>query len=646
MLQISLNGKHIDCAPEITPFALVSQILPQKASMFCLATLNDKAVPWHSPLSKSGTLKLYDFQTDEGKQTFWHSGAHLMAQALLKFFPEAYLAFGPATEQGFYYDLDLRGKELSAEIISEVEQEFLRLASLNSPILCEELSYQQALDYYTKYPNPYKTEHIHTLKNQYITFYTQEGFADLCRGPHIPHTGPLKAFKIMNIAGAYFKGDKNNPMLTRVYGVAFPSSKDLRLHLQYLEQAQKRDHRKLGKDLELFTFSDRVGMGLPLWLPKGALLRARLQNFLHDLQMRAGYEPVITPHIGKKDLYVTSGHYEKYGEDSFQPIQTPKENELFFLKPMNCPHHCEIYKANNYSYRDLPVRFAEFGTVYRYEQHGELHGLTRVRSFTQDDAHLFCRPDQVLSEFQKVIDIVLYVFKVMGFTDYVAQVSLRDPHNLGKYIGEEDQWKEAEQAIVQATEAKGLPIQIAYGEAAFYGPKLDFMIRDAVGRKWQLGTIQVDYNLPQRFDLTYTDAEGKFLRPVMIHRAPFGSLERFVAVLLEHTEGRLPLWLTPIQLKVLPVSDKVQDYVREIELQLRGADLRFEVDWRSETINKKIRTAELQKIPYMLIIGEKEAEQGAISVRVHRKGMLGSFSMEEFLVKMQAEAQLPEFAQA
>lgn len=646
MLHIILsNGKQLECSKETTPYTLANEFYPAQVSDFCLATLDDKAIAWHNPLPNSGKLQFYDFNTEEGKQTFWHSAAHVMAQALKKIFPKAYLAFGPATENGFYYDLDLQGSEITAEIIHQIEEEFVVLAKNNYIFSCQKVSYEQALEHYEKYFNPYKIEHIHTLKNSNITLYTQGDFTDLCQGPHLPSTGMLRAFKVLNIAGAYFKGDKQNKMLTRVYGIAFPSNKELRIYLQYLEQAQKRDHRKLGKDLALFTFSEKVGMGLPLWLPKGALLRSRLQNFLHDLQIKTGYGPVITPHIGKKDLYVTSGHYEKYGEDSFQPIQTPRENELFFLKPMNCPHHCEIYKTHSYSYRDLPIRFAEFGTVYRYEQHGELHGLTRVRSFTQDDAHIFCRPDQVLDEFKKVIDIVLYVFQVVGFEDYVAQVSLRDMSNLTKYIGKEQQWKDAEQAIIQAAEEKSLPLKIVYGEAAFYGPKLDFMIRDAVGRKWQLGTIQVDYNLPERFDLVYTDQEGRLVRPVMIHRAPFGSLERFIAVLLEHTEGRLPFWLAPVQIKILPINDKVSDYVEELEMVLSKSELRYEIDFRNETINKKVRMAEMQKIPYILIIGEKEAAEKTIALRAHRQGMIGNMSIEEFLENMDKLRQIPDYTQ-
>jgi threonyl-tRNA synthetase len=582
------------------------------------------------PINNDAKLVLLTWNDTEGKSTMWHSSAHLMAEALEALYPGTKFGIGPAIENGFYYDIDLGGKAFSQEDFKKVEDKMLELARQSNPYIRKEISKSDAVSYFKEKGDEYKLDLLEGLQDGQITFYTQGSFTDLCRGPHIPNTGFIKAVKLMNVAGAYWRGDEKNKQLTRVYAVTFPKQKDLTDYLLLLEEAKKRDHRKLGKELELFAFSENVGMGLPLWLPKGAMLRERLVQFLQKAQMKAGYLPVVTPHIGNKKLYVTSGHYEKYGKDSFQPILTPHEGEEFYLKPMNCPHHCEIYKTAPRSYKDLPLRFAEFGTVYRYEMAGELHGLTRVRGFTQDDAHLFCRPDQVKEEFLKVIDLVLYVFKALDFQDFTAQISLRDPENREKYIGSDENWKLAEQAIIESASEKGLKTVVELGEAAFYGPKLDFMVKDALGRKWQLGTIQVDYNLPERFELEYTGADNMKHRPVMIHRAPFGSLERFIAVLIEHCAGKFPLWLTPEQIAILPISEKYNDYAKKVLELLKNYDIRGLVDDRNEKIGKKIRDTELQKVPYMLIVGEKEEAENQVSVRKQAEGDLGSFSIEDF----------------
>jgi threonyl-tRNA synthetase len=553
-----------------------------------------------------------------------------MAEALEALYPGTKFGIGPAIETGFYYDVDFGDREFSSDDFKEIEDKIMELAKAKSEFSRKGVSKSDAIKYFTEKDDEYKLDLIKDLADGSITFYTQGNFTDLCRGPHIPNTGFIKAVKLMNVAGAYWRGDETRKQLTRIYGVTYPKLSELTDYLHMIEEAKKRDHRKLGKELELFAFSEKVGMGLPLWLPKGTALREKLVNFLQRAQVKSGYEQVITPHIGHKNLYITSGHYEKYGADSFQPIKTPQEGEEFFLKPMNCPHHCEIYKTKPRSYKDLPVRYAEFGTVYRYEQSGELHGLTRVRGFTQDDAHLFCRPDQVKEEFKKVIDLVLYVFKALGFNDYTAQISLRDPENKAKYIGSDENWQLAESAIIEAAEEKGLTTVIELGEAAFYGPKLDFMVKDALGRKWQLGTIQVDYNLPERFELEYTGSDNQKHRPVMIHRAPFGSLERFVAVLIEHCAGEFPLWLSPEQFIVLPISEKYEDYAKKVLESLNNSDIRGLIDSRDEKIGRKIRDAEVKKIPFMLIIGEKEMNDGMVSVRRHGEGDLGSMTIEQF----------------
>ncbi len=585
-------------------------------------------------------LVLLKAEDTEGKSTLWHSSAHLMAEAIEAIYPGTKFGIGPPIENGFYYDIDLGGKTISLDDLKAIEDKMMELAKKGSAYVRKEVSKADAIAYFTEKQDEYKLDLLKDLEDGKITFYTHGEFTDLCRGPHIPDTSFIKAIKLMNIAGAYWRGDEKNKQLTRIYGITFTKAKDLADYLVLLEEAKKRDHRKLGKELELFTFSEKVGMGLPLWLPKGAALRERLENFLKKAQMKAGYLPVVTPHIGNKNLYITSGHYEKYGADSFQPIKTPHEGEEFFLKPMNCPHHCEIYKASPKSYKDLPVRLAEFGTVYRYEQAGELHGLTRVRGFTQDDAHLFCRPDQVKEEFCKVIDLVLYVFRALDFKDYTAQISLRDPENKTKYIGSDENWALAEAAIVESAAEKGLKTVVELGEAAFYGPKLDFMVRDAIGRKWQLGTIQVDYNLPERFELEYTGSDNQKHRPVMIHRAPFGSLERFVAVLIEHCAGKFPLWLAPEQFSILPISEKYNDYAKKVLELLKNYDIRGLVDDRNEKIGKKIRDTELNKVPFMLIVGEKEAEENKISVRKQSVGDLGSFSVEEFAALINKEIEI------
>jgi len=582
------------------------------------------------PINEDVSLQLLTMNDEDGKATLWHSSAHLLAEAIEAIYPGTKFGIGPPIENGFYYDIDLGGKSITQEDFKKIEDKMLELARQNNPYIRKEVSKKEAIAYFTEKQDEYKLELLEGLEDGNITFYEQGKFTDLCRGPHIPNTGFIKAVKLMNVAGAYWRGDEKNKMLTRIYAVTFTKQKDLTDYLALLEEAKKRDHRKLGKELELFAFSEKVGMGLPLWLPKGAALRERLIQFLQKQQLKSGYLPVATPHIGNKNLYITSGHYEKYGADSFQPIRTPHEGEEFFLKPMNCPHHCEIYKTSPRSYKDLPIRFAEFGTVYRYEQAGELHGLTRVRGFTQDDAHLFCRPDQVKEEFCKVIDLVLYVFKALDFTDYTAQISLRDPDNKTKYIGSDENWALAEAAIIESAKEKGLKTVVELGEAAFYGPKLDFMVRDAIGRKWQLGTIQVDYNLPERFELEYTGSDNQKHRPVMIHRAPFGSLERFVAVLIEHCAGKFPLWLSPEQCAVLPISEKYNDYAKKVLDLLKNYDIRGLIDDRNEKIGKKIRDTELKKVPYMLIVGEKEEAENMVSVRKQGEGDIGNLKIEDF----------------
>ncbi len=582
-------------------------------------------------------LKLLTWNDEDGKNTFWHSSAHLMAEALESLYPGIKLGIGPPIEKGYYYDVDFGDQEFDAAHLEKIEKKMLELARQKNEYKRIEIGKADAVEYFEKKGDEYKLELLEGLDDGSITFYEQGGFTDLCRGPHIPHTGFIKAVKLLSVAGAYWRGDEKRQQLTRIYGITFPKQKELTEFLHLLEEAKKRDHRKLGKELELFTFSEKVGMGLPLWLPKGAKLRERLESFMRKAQVKAGYDPVVTPHIGHKKLYETSGHYAKYGQDSFQPINTPHEGEEFLLKPMNCPHHCEIYNSKPRSYKDLPVRLAEFGTVYRYEQSGELHGLTRVRGFTQDDAHIFCSEDQVKEEFKKVIDLVFHVFESLGFEEYTAQISLRDPEDKEKYIGSDAAWEKAERAIIEATEEKGLNTVTELGEAAFYGPKLDFMIKDALGRKWQLGTIQVDYNLPERFELEYTGSDNQKHRPVMIHRAPFGSLERFVAVLIEHCAGEFPLWLTPDQVAILPISEKYAEYAEEVYSMLEENDITGFIDHRDEKIGRKIRDAEIKKIPMMLIVGEKEAEAKAVAIRKHGKGDVGTFSLLDFLTYFKEE---------
>ena len=611
------------------------------------AKVNGEVWDLTRPLNTDSSVSLLSFKDKEGKATMWHSSAHLMAEAIEFHYPGVKLAIGPNIENGFYYDIDFMDYEFGDGDLEKIEKKIIELARTKSEYIRKDISKADAIKYFTEKDDEYKLELIEDLEDGSITFYTQGEFTDLCRGPHIPNTGYIKAVKLLSIAGAYWRGDENRKQLTRIYGITFQKNKELIAYLEMLEEAKKRDHRKLGKELELFAFSQRVGMGLPLWLPKGAALRERLINFMKEAQVKSGYSPVVTPHIGHKDLYVCSGHYEKYGEDSFQSIKTPHENEEFLLKPMNCPHHCEIYKTSPKSYKDLPLRLAEFGTVYRYEQSGELHGLTRVRGFTQDDAHIFCRPDQVEEEFKKVIELVMYTFNALDFDDYTAQISLRDPDNNEKYIGSDENWEKAEASIIKASEEMGLNTVLEYGEAAFYGPKLDFMVKDALGRSWQLGTIQVDYNLPERFELEYVGSDNQKHRPVMIHRAPFGSLERFIAVLIEHTAGKFPLWLNPEQVTVLPISEKYNDYAKEVFNSLNNYDIRGLVDERYEKIGKKIRDAEMLKIPYMLIIGENEMNEKKVSVRKQGTGDLGVFSLEEFaeIVQKEINQKLIQFAE-
>ncbi len=589
------------------------------------------------PLEKDCSLKLLTWNDDLGKQTMWHSSAHLMAEALEALYPGVKLGIGPAIENGFYYDVDFGEQNISSDDLKKIEDKMLELARQKNEYSRKEISKTDAISYFKEKGDEYKLELLEDLEDGKITFYTQGNFTDLCRGPHIPNTSFIKSTKLLNIAGAYWRGNENNKQLTRIYGISFPKQKELTEYLNLLEEAKKRDHRKLGKEMELFAFSQKVGQGLPLWLPKGAALRERLENFLKKAQKTAGYEQVITPHIGSKELYVCSGHYAKYGADSFQPINTPAEGEEFLLKPMNCPHHCEIYKTKPRSYKDLPIRFAEFGTVYRYEQSGELHGLSRVRGFTQDDAHIFCTPEQVKGEFIKVIDLVLYIFKTLSFEQFTAQISLRDTNTPEKYIGSVENWEKAEKAILEATEKKGIDTVIEYGEAAFYGPKLDFIVKDALGRKWQLGTIQVDYNLPDRFELEFIGSDNKTHRPVMIHRAPFGSMERFVSVLLEHCAGNFPLWLTPSQVIILPISEKYHDYAENILNLLNNYDIRGLIDTRAEKAGRKIRDAEVSKVPYMLIVGEKEESEGKVSVRKHGGKDMGSMKTDKFIEHIDLE---------
>ena len=638
MIKITLpDGSVKEMQDGATSMDVALSISEGLARNVLAAEVNGEVVDPQRPIASDAELKLHTFDSVEGKSTMWHSTAHLMAEALEALYPGVKFWVGPSIENGFYYDVDFGDHAFSEKDFDKVEKKMKELAGQKNEFVRTEMSKADAIAHFTEKGDEYKLDLLERLEDGNITFYTQGNFTDLCRGPHIPNTGKIKAFKLLNVAGAYWKGDENNKQLTRIYGVSFPKAKMLTEHLELLEEAKKRDHRKLGKELDLFHFSEKVGQGLPLWLPKGAALRNRLEDFLKNAQRKAGYEPVITPHIGNKDLYLTSGHYEKYGEDSFQPIETPAEGELYLLKPMNCPHHCEIYKSRPRSYRDLPVRYAEFGTVYRYEQSGELHGLTRVRGFTQDDAHIFCTSDQVKEEIGNVIDLVLYIFKTLDFKDYVAQVSLRDPDNPGKYIGSKENWDQAEKAIAEVAEEKGLNTVTEYGEAAFYGPKLDFMVRDALGRKWQLGTVQLDYNLPERFELEYVGADNEKHRPVMIHRAPFGSMERFVAILIEHCAGKFPLWLTPEQVRILPISEKYHDYAQSLSEVLENYDIRALVDERAEKIGRKIRDTEVEKVPYMLIIGEKEATEQKVSVRKQGEGDLGSFGVEEFVKIIQGE---------
>ena len=628
------DGSVREFAKGTTAFQVAESISPRLAADSLAAEVNGATVDMMRPIDCDCTIKFFKWDDAEGKHAFWHTSSHLLAEALEALYPGIKFGIGPAIDNGFYYDVDSPVAITEADL-EKIEQKMVELSRNKEALVRTEVSKADALKTFTEKGDQYKVELITDLEDGTISFYTNGAFTDLCRGPHIPNTGYIKAIKLTSIAGAYWRGNEKNKMLTRIYGVSFPKKSMLDEHLALLEEAKKRDHRKLGKELELFMFSQRVGQGLPMWLPKGAELRDRLERFLRQIQKEYGYQQVITPHIGNKDLYVTSGHYAKYGKDSFQPIHTPFEGEEYLLKPMNCPHHCEIYRSKPRSYKDLPVRLAEFGTVYRYEQSGELHGLTRVRSFTQDDAHLFVRPDQLLEEFEKVMDIVLYIFRTLKFDNYTAQISLRDPNNKEKYIGSDENWEKAEAAIIKACEEKGLKTTVELGEAAFYGPKLDFMVKDALGRSWQLGTIQVDYNLPERFDLTYKGSDDKLHRPIMIHRAPFGSMERFVAVLLEHTGGKFPLWLTPDQVVVLPISEKYNDYANEVARQLNVADVRAQVDDRNEKIGRKIRDNELKRIPYLLIVGEKEAEENKVSVRAQGEGDKGQMTIAEFAAFMQ-----------
>ncbi len=638
MINITFPDKSVRQFEQgVTPLEIARAISQRLAQDVLAASVNEQEWDLSRPITEDAEICLYKWDDPEGKHAFWHSSAHLLAEALQELYPEVKFGIGPAIENGFYYDIDPCGQTITAADFPKIEAKMLELARKDEAIVRKDISKFDALKMFGDRGEEYKCELISELDDGHITTYTQGNFTDLCRGPHLPSTGVIKAVKVMSLAGAYWRGDEKRNQLVRVYGITFPKKKMLDEYLALLEEAKKRDHRKLGKEMELFAFSQNVGAGLPLWLPKGAALRDRLEQFLRRIQKRYGYQQVITPHIGNKMLYVTSGHYAKYGKDSFQPIHTPEEGEEYLLKPMNCPHHCEIFKAFPRSYRDLPLRLAEFGTVYRYEQSGELHGLTRVRGFTQDDAHIFCAPDQIKDEFLKVMDIIFYIFKALKFDNFEAQISLRDPKNKEKYIGSDENWHLAENAIIEACEEKGLKARKELGEAAFYGPKLDFMVKDAIGRRWQLGTIQVDYNLPERFQLEYTGADNQKHRPVMIHRAPFGSMERFVAVLLEHTAGRFPLWLAPEQVVVCPISEKFNDYAYEVCKQLDVADVRAIVDDRNEKIGKKIRDNELKRIPYLLVVGEKEAQNGEVSVRKQGEGDKGTMKIATFAENLTRE---------
>ena len=638
MIKITFpNGDVKEYENGITPLKVAESISPRLAQDVLVASVNDEAWDLTRPIEGDAAIKLFKWEDEEGKHAFWHSSAHLLAEALQELYPGVKFGIGPAVENGFYYDIDPGDNQITAADFGKIEKKMIELAQRKEEIKRQDISKKDALELFEDRGEKYKCELISELEDGHITTYTQGSFTDLCRGPHIPNTSVIKAVKIMSLAGAYWRGDEKRDQLVRVYGITFPKKKMLDDYLALLEEAKKRDHRKLGKEMELFAFSQNVGAGLPLWLPKGAALRDRLEQFLRKIQKKYGYLQVITPHIGNKMLYVTSGHYAKYGKDSFQPIHTPEEGEEYLLKPMNCPHHCEIFKAFPRSYRELPMRLAEFGTVYRYEQSGELHGLTRVRGFTQDDAHIFCAPEQIKEEFLKVMDIIFYIFKALNFDNFEAQISLRDPNHKEKYIGSDENWHLAETAIIEACEEKGLKARKELGEAAFYGPKLDFMVKDAIGRRWQLGTIQVDYNLPERFQLEYTGSDNQKHRPVMIHRAPFGSMERFVAVLLEHTAGKFPLWLAPEQAVILPISEKFNDYAYEVKRQLEEHDVRVEVDDRNEKIGKKIRDNELKRIPYMLVVGEKEAENGEVSVRKQGEGDKGSMKIITFAENLEEE---------
>ncbi|MFZ4455383.1 MAG: threonine--tRNA ligase [Bacteroidales bacterium] len=638
MIKITFpDGSSREFEAGITPLQVAESISSRLAQDVLASTINGQEWDLSRPVNEDATIKLHKWEDAEAKHAFWHSSAHLMAEALQELYPGMKFGIGPAIENGFYYDVDPGDAVIKDGDFAAIEAKFMELAARKSPIVRNDISKADALKKFEEKGDEYKVELITDLTDGTITLYSQGNFTDLCRGPHLPHTGEIKAFKILSVAGAYWRGDEKRKQLTRIYGVTFPKKKLLDEYLVLLEEAKKRDHRKIGKELELFMFSEMVGKGLPMWLPRGTALRLRLEDFLKKIQKRFDYQQVMTPHIGNKLLYVTSGHYAKYGKDSFQPIHTPEEGEEYLLKPMNCPHHCEIYKFKPRSYKDLPLRFAEFGTVYRYEQSGELHGLTRVRSFTQDDAHLFCRPDQLKNEFLKVMDIILIIFKALDFENFEAQISLRDPNNREKYIGSDENWEKAESAIIEACQEKGLNARVELGEAAFYGPKLDFMVKDALGRRWQLGTIQVDYNLPERFELEYTGEDNQKHRPVMIHRAPFGSMERFVAVLIEHTAGKFPLWLTPDQAVILPISEKFNDYAHQIAKQLSNDDVRTIVDDRNEKIGRKIRDNELKRIPYLLIVGEKEAENGEVSVRRQGEGDKGTMKVEDFAAMINAE---------
>ncbi len=646
MINITLPDGSVKAVKKnSTAFDVARGISEGLARNVISAKFNDEIIEISTPLATDGSLVLYTWNNEEGKKAFWHSSAHVLAQTILHFYPNAKLTIGPAIENGFYYDVDFGDATISESDFEKIEKQFLEFARQKFTFKMRSVSKKDALKYYRKENNEFKIELIENLTDGDITFCDHADFTDLCRGGHIPNTGFIKAVKIMSVAGAYWRGDEHNKQLTRVYGISFPKQKELKAYLELLEEAKKRDHRKLGKEMELFTFSNKVGQGLPLWLPKGAALRKRLEDFLAAAQKKAGYEMVMTPHIGQKELYVTSGHYAKYGADSFQPIHTPKEDEEFLLKPMNCPHHCEIYNNKPYSYKELPKRFSEFGTVYRYEQSGELHGLTRVRGFTQDDAHIFCTPDQLNSEFKAVIDLVLYVFGSLGFDNFSTQISLRDKNNKDKYIGTDENWEKAEKAIINAAEEKGLNAVIEYGEAAFYGPKLDFMVKDALGRSWQLGTIQVDYNLPERFNLTYKGSDNQLHTPVMIHRAPFGSMERFIALLLEHTGGNFPLWLTPEQVILLPVSEKYEIYTKKVLKSLENSEIRALVDYRNEKVGRKIRDAEMSKIPFMIIIGEREEHNNTVTVRKHGGEDLGELGIDDFnkLIKKTISSTLKQF---